>query len=66
MASLAGAAGHTIAGNVVWGRAALLVVGGIVGSAIGARLAGHLQARTVLIGLAAGLVVAGVSLLLAG
>ena len=66
MASLAGATGHTIAGNVVWSRAALLVAGAIVGSTLGARLAGRLPARVVLIGLAAGLVVAGVSLLLAG
>ena len=66
MASLAGATGHTIAGNVVWSRAALLVAGAIVGSTLGARLAGRLPARAVLIGLAAGLIVAGASLLLAG
>jgi uncharacterized membrane protein YfcA len=66
MASLAGATGHTIAGNVVWGRAGLLVAGAIVGSTLGARLAGRLPSRAVLVGLAAGLIVAGGSLLLAG
>ncbi len=66
MASFAGATGHSIAGNVVWGHAGLLVAGAIVGSTFGARLAGRLPARTVLAGLAAGLVVAGGSLLLAG
>ena len=66
LASLAGATGHTIAGNVIWSHAALLVTGAIVGSTLGARLAGRLPARAVLIGLAAGLIVAGASLLLAG
>ncbi|MBT5138014.1 MAG: sulfite exporter TauE/SafE family protein [Acidimicrobiaceae bacterium] len=66
MASFAGATGHTIAGNVIWSHAALLVTGAIVGSTLGARLAGRLPARAVLIGLATGLIVAGASLLLAG
>ena len=66
MASLAGATGHTIAGNVAWSRAALLVAGAVVGSTLGSRLAGRLPARAVLIGLATGLIMAGGSLLLAG
>ena len=66
LASLAGATGHTIAGNVVWSHAALLATGAIVGSTLGARLAGRLPARAVLIGLATGLIAAGASLLLAG
>lgn len=66
MASLAGATGHTIAGNVVWDHAAVLVASSVIGSTMGARLAGRLPAGVVLGGLAAGLVVAGVSLLVAG
>ncbi len=66
MSSFAGATGHTIAGNVIWDDAAVLVGGAIIGSTLGARLAGRLPARAVLIGLATGLAVAGVSLFVAG
>lgn len=64
LSSLGGAVGHSLAGNVQWSEAALLMAGAFVGSSIGARLSGRLAPRTVLILLAAGLVAAGVPLLL--
>lgn len=63
MSSAAGATGHTVAGNVVWDHALVLVGGAIVGSGVGARLAGRLAPRTVLLALAVGLVTAAVPLL---
>lgn len=62
--STAAAVGHTVAGNVVWSRALVLVVGAVIGANTGARLAGRLQPRVVLTLLALGLVGAGVPLLL--
>lgn len=65
LGTFGGAIGHAIAGNVVWSRAAVLVVGAAVGSSVGARVAGRLAPRVVLGFVAAGLVGAGVPLLLA-
>lgn len=62
--SLAGATGHFVAGNVVWPKALVLVVGAFIGSNVGARIAGTLAPRTMLVLLASGLVAAGVPLLL--
>ena len=45
--SLAASLGHSIAGNVVWSNAALLVVGAFIGSSSGARTAGRLLPTTV-------------------
>lgn len=61
--SMAASVGHTIAGNVVWSHAVLLIVAAFVGSSVGARTAGRLAPRTVLALLAAGLVAAGIPLL---
>lgn len=65
LATLGGAVGHTIAGNVVWSRAVVLIVGAATGSSIGARVAGRIAPRVVLLLVAAGLVGAGLPLLLA-
>ena len=64
LSSAGGAIGHTLAGNVVWSRAGVLIIGAAAGSTLGARLAGHLAPRVVLALVAAGLVGAGVPLLL--
>ena len=64
LGSLAGSTGHTLAGNVVWDDAAVLVVGALIGSTVGARQAGRVPPRAVLVLVAAGLVGAGVPLLL--
>lgn len=61
--SAAASVGHTIAGNVDWASAAVLIVGAFAGSTAGARLAGRLAPATVLALLAAGLCGAGVPLL---
>lgn len=61
---IASSFGHTLAGNVEWGRALVLVVGAFVGSAIGARISGRLSARVVLVLLAGGLIAAGVPLVI--
>ncbi len=61
--SVAGSVGHTLAGNVVWGSAAVLIVGAFLGSLAGARLAGRLGERVVLGLLSVGLVAAGVPLI---
>lgn len=61
--SAAASVGHTVAGNVVWGHAAVLVLGAFVGSTLGARLAGRLAERTILVLLAGGLSAAAVPLL---
>ncbi len=63
LGTLGGALGHTIAGNVVWSRAVVLIVGAAIGSSLGARVAGRLAPRTVLALVAAGLVGAGLPLL---
>ena len=65
LGTLGGAIGHTIAGNVVWSRAVVLIGGAVIGSSIGARVAGRLAPRVVLALVAAGLVGAGVPLLIA-
>ena len=65
LGTLGGAIGHTIAGNVVWSRAVVLIGGAVLGSSIGARVAGRLAPRVVLALVAAGLVGAGVPLLIA-
>lgn len=62
--SLAGATGHTVAGNVVWPKAVALLIGAFIGSSVGARIAGTLAPRTMLVLLATGLVAAGIPLLL--
>jgi uncharacterized membrane protein YfcA len=64
MASSAAASlGHTIAGNVEWTKAGVLVIGAFVGSSLGARLAGRLSQGAVLVLLAGGLLVAGIPLM---
>lgn len=64
MASSAAASlGHTIAGNVEWAKAGVLVIGAFTGSSVGARLAGRLSQGAVLTLLAGGLLVAGIPLL---
>lgn len=65
LSSAGGAIGHTLAGNVVWSRAGVLIIGAVAGSTAGARLAGHLAPRVVLALVAAGLVGAGLPLLVA-
>ena len=65
LGTIGGSIGHVVAGNVVWSRAAVLVVGATVGSTIGARSAGRIPARGVLILVALGLLGAGVPLLVA-
>lgn len=62
-ASSAATIGHTVAGNVVWAKAGVLIAGAVVGSSFGAHLAGRLHHRTVLAMLAVGLIGAGVPLL---
>ncbi|MEM9467945.1 MAG: sulfite exporter TauE/SafE family protein [Actinomycetota bacterium] len=64
MSSIASSAGHSVAGNVVWGHAAVLVPSALLGSTLGATHAGRLSARAVLALVAGGLVAAGVPLLL--
>ncbi|MGI9605714.1 MAG: sulfite exporter TauE/SafE family protein [Acidimicrobiales bacterium] len=63
LSGLAAAIGHTLAGNVQWSKAAVMMAAAFVGSSIGARAAGRLSARVVLVLLATGLVAAGVPLL---
>jgi uncharacterized membrane protein YfcA len=60
--SIAGSVGHSLAGNVQWDKAGILMVGAFVGSSVGARTAGRLSSQTVLVLLALGLVAAGVPL----
>ncbi|MEM8705609.1 MAG: sulfite exporter TauE/SafE family protein [Actinomycetota bacterium] len=64
LSSLASSTGHTIAGNVAWSNASVLVIGALIGSTLGARHAGRLPARLVLALVAAGLIVTGVAVLL--
>ena len=64
LSSLASSTGHSIAGNVDWGKALALAVGAFVGSTLGARHAGRLAPRIVLVLVAGGLVATGVPLLL--
>ena len=64
--STAGAIGHTIAGNIVWAKALVLMIGAAIGSTLGARFAGRLRARTVQLLLATGLIGAGVPLFVQG
>lgn len=61
--SSAAALGHTLAGNVVWAKAGVLVVGAFAGATGGARLAGRLHPRVVTALLALGLVGAAVPLI---
>lgn len=61
--SAAAALGHSLAGNIQWRFLPPLVVGAIVGSLAGARLAGRLSERTVMALLAIGLVSASLPLL---
>ena len=63
VASSAAALGHTLAGNVLWTYAPVLVVGAALGSSTGARIAPRLPVRTVMTLLAAGLVLAGAPLI---
>ncbi len=62
--SFAGSTGHTIAGNVRWAEAGVLMVAAMTGSVAGARLAGRLAPATVRALVATGLIGAGVPLLL--
>ncbi len=61
--SSAAALGHSIAGNVLWDDAAILVVGAFLGASVGSRQAGRLAPRAVLGLLSAGLIVAAVPLI---
>ena len=63
VASSAAAAGHALAGNIVWSHAPLLMLGAVIGSSTGARMALKLPPRTVMGLLSAGLVVAGAPLI---
>jgi uncharacterized membrane protein YfcA len=65
LGTLGGALGHTMAGNVVWSRAGVLIVGAALGSSLGAQVAGRLPAKAVLALVAIGLVGAGIPLLVA-
>lgn len=66
MLGMIGAAtGHVMAGNVVWSRAWLLIIGAAAGSAVGARTAHRIPARAVLVLVSGGLVAAAIPLLLA-
>ncbi len=56
--------GHSLAGNIKWLFLPPLVVGAVIGSLAGARLAGRLSERVVMGLLAAGLLGAGLPLLL--
>lgn len=60
--SLAGSAGHTIAGNVEWDTAGVLAAAAMAGSLTGARVAGRLDAAIVRSLVAIGLVAAGIPL----
>jgi len=63
VASSAATVGHALAGNIVWSFAPPLVLGAVIGSSTGARLAPRLSPRTVMVLLSAGLVVAGAPLI---
>ncbi len=62
-ASSAAAFGHALAGNIVWSYAPPLILGAVIGSSAGARVAPRLTPRTVMTLLAAGLVTAGAPLI---
>lgn len=62
--SLAGAAGHSMAGNVRWGTAAVVAAAAVVGSVTGASVAPRLAPGVVRALVAAGLVAAGVPLVI--
>ena len=63
VASAAATVGHFMAGNIVWTHAPPLILGAVIGSSAGARMAVRLSPQTVMGLLSAGLVVAGAPLI---
>jgi len=63
LGTIGAASGHVMAGNVVWSRAWLLILGAAAGSAVGARTAHRIPARAVLVLVSGGLLAAAIPLL---